>query len=353
MKNTRLLLGPEPVMRVVLGGTLVVVSLMTMMLLISYGIVGNRYVLPRIGGALVALGYICVALLLYRKKRFRAVAWMLLVFYITLGIVVVALWGVNTPIAVLIIGFSIILSGIILGARSIWYTTLGITMLLCAVQYATQIGLLHPDTSTLSLPPTFMDVVSHCLVFILFAMVAWLAGRRSELLLEKSQRAEEALKREKDLLSVRLEQKSREVREAQLEEMRQLYQFAELGQLGAVLLHDLANNLTALTLDIEDIGSQLQRNESITRAKESIAYLETMVNGVRRQIHERDKPIVFDATLTILETIASLGTKARRFGVSIDYAPGGRQPFMLKGDPIRFAHILTILITNALEAYEA
>lgn len=352
IKRNQLLSRPEPIIRLVLYGTMVVVGLMTLLLLISYALVGNGYVLPRLAAAVFVMAYVTGAAVFFVKKQHGVTAWMLVVFYTAFGTIILALWGLNAPVGVLILGLTIVLAGIMLGARFILVTTIIISLIVLGVQYATTTHFLNPDTIRLGQPSTYLDALSHCTVFILFAIVAWLSGRRSEQLLRKSQRAEAALKEEKDLLSVRLEQKTREVREAQLEEMRQLYQFAELGQLGAVLLHDLANNLTALTLDIEDIGSRMQRNESITRAKESIAYLETMVNGVRRQILERDKPVVFDALRAILETIAALGPKARRAGISIEYAPGNRQPFAVRGDPIRFAHILTILLSNALEAYD-
>lgn len=345
-----LLSSPEPIIRAVLYGTASVVALLTLLLFISYAIIGNYYVLPRLGAALVVLAYVGIACFLFAKDHFALTAWLIVVFYTGFGMAILALWGLNAPVGVLIVGFTIMLAGIMLGARYILGVTIMMSGLILLIQAATNAGWLKPDTSTLDEVSTYLDALSYCVIFVLFAIIAWLAGRRSEQLLHKSQGAESALQREKDLLSVRLEQKTREVREAQLEEMRQLYRFAELGQLGAVLLHDLANNLTALTLDIDDIGTQMQRNESITRAKESIAYLESMVNGVRRQIHASDKPVVFDAPKIVLETIAALGTKARRAGVLVEYVMETKT-FPIKGDPVRFAHVLTILLSNAIESY--
>ena len=65
--------------------------------------------------------------------------------------------------------------------------------------------------------------------------------------------AEDELRIEKSLLAVRLEKRTQKLQAAQLKEMQQLYRFAELGQLSTALLHDLANHLTVLTIDIEDI----------------------------------------------------------------------------------------------------
>lgn len=343
--------GGDPIIRILLYGTIVVVCLLTMLLFVSYAFARNHYVLPRLGIAGLVLLYLAVAFFLLKRRRLSTVAWMLVGFYGVLGFAILAVWGLNAPVGVLILGFTVLLTGIMLGSRYIIQTTFGLCFLILALQLTTHVGWIVPDTSRLDNESTFLDALSYSVIFTLFAMIAWIAGRRSEQLLAKSMQAEAALQKERDLLNVRLEEKTREVKEAQLEETRQLYRFAELGQLGTVLLHDLANNLTALTLDIDDIGTQLQRNESITRAKESIAYLETMVNGVRKQIHDRDKPVVFDAPKMILETIGALGPKARRAGVSIEYIPNNVHHFKVKGDPVRFTHILTILVSNGVEAY--
>jgi hypothetical protein len=59
-----------------------------------------------------------------------------------------------------------------------------------------------------------------------------------------------------------------------------MYRFAELGQLGVTLLHDLANHLTALILEVEGIKNK-QQTTDISHAREIISYLEGIVDETR------------------------------------------------------------------------
>lgn len=347
----KMLFEPASMIRIMLRGTFVTIGLMGILLVFSF-MVGNSYVLPRLVGIIIALGYLVLVSALFTRRHHFTVGWMLIALYAVIGILVLTLWGLNAPVGVLILGFTIILTGIMLGARYIFATTLTITAVIFLLQYLALRGLIHPDTSGLDEASTLLDAFSYCIIFIIFSVVAWLAGRRSEQLLVKSQKAEAALQHEKNLLRIRLERKTREVRKAELEKVRELYRFAELGQLSTMLLHDLANNLTTITLDINDLSSKTRREESIARAKESISYLDTVVNNVRRQIHERDKPVVFEALEVIKDTIKAINRKARRNGVEIDLVLADMRSVYIEGDPVRLAHIVTILISNAIDAYK-
>src|SRR4051812_21420069 len=100
---------------------------------------------------------------------------------------------------------------------------------------------------------SFGDVLAYCVGFGMLALVSWLYNREMERSLRQAQGAEAALLQQKATLEVEVEKRTEELRQAQLEEMQQMYRFAELGQLGVTLLHGLANHLTALTLEIEGL----------------------------------------------------------------------------------------------------
>ena len=135
-----------------------------------------------------------------------------------------------------------------------------------------------------------------------------------------------------------------------MKELQQLYQFAEMGQLSAALLHDLANHLSVLTFDIADLKKQ-QHTEAIKRAEESVGFLEDSVRRVRSQLHGKSEHQRFNLVQCIEESLKLVAHTAATSKVAVSFtAP--QKPVFIKGDPLRLSHILTILIRNGIEAYK-
>jgi C4-dicarboxylate-specific signal transduction histidine kinase len=214
------------------------------------------------------------------------------------------------------------------------------------------VSFIRPDLTSLALPSGFGDVASYGTIFGIFALVAWMSGRRMEQSLQKALKAEAALELEKSSLAQRLEKQTRHLREVQFEEMRQLYQFAELGQVSTALLHELANHLTILTLDIDDLQQRHRRSSAITHAKESITHLDTMVAQVRKQLRESTAPTKIDVTQLIQEVIESLQIKANESHVRLLFEKNyAHHALYVLGDPLRLSQVVTIIMTNAIQAY--
>jgi len=341
---------PALILRILLAGTAVVITILTLLLAFSYFVRGNAYVLDRLLFSVALFFYLALAFYFQRKRRLRIVASMLIALYGGLAVFILAARGINTASGLLMLCFVIAIAGVTLGARTIIPAALGAITLLIGLQAATATNLLEPDTSSLALPSGFGDISGYAILLGAFALITWLSGKKMEESLFKAQRAEKALEKEKSLLAVRLEERTRALKESQIEETRQLYRFAELGQLSTLLLHELANNLTVLTLDIEDLEQRHKRSKTITRAKESIGYLETMVDNVRHQIQSGDNPSVFDLHALIQETVSGLKPKADAADVQVMFEPLPHE-VTSHGDPTRLAQVLTVLITNAIDAY--
>lgn len=346
--------GPQPALRLVLAGTFLVVCTLLLLLCVSYFVAGNTYVSDRIFFTACALFYVVIAIFQLKKQHFKVVAWMLIALYIVLACTILIRWGINAPVGILILGFIILLSGVLLGAKYIIPVTLVVVALLILLQYATSISIIRPDLTSLALASGFGDVASYGVIFGVFALVAWMSGRRMEQSLQKALRAETALELEKSLLAERLEQQTRHLREVQFEEMRQLYQFAELGQVSTALLHELANHLTVLTLDIDDLQQRHRRSKAIIHAKESISNLDAMVSQVRKQLHQSTSPTKVDVSQVIEEVIETVQMKANESQVQLLFEKTRSRPsFHVMGDPLRLSQIITIILTNAIQAYTA
>ena len=340
---------PHYMVKIILIGTVVVSSELLLLLLASWVISQSSLTLIRMILASLVLIYLLLCALLLKAHNRQLAGWMLILLYGLIAIYALLSWGINAPVGVLILGFVIFLPGVLLGSRYIIPVALAATGSLIGIHIVDMSSLYTPDYAALSLEPGMGDIVTYVTIFGIFALISWLSGRQMERNLKRALSAEIELENEKALLSIRLAEQTKTLRQAQQEEIMQLYQFAELGQLTTVILHDLANNLSILSLDIDDISEEHKTSEAILRTKESIGYLEAMVSKVRRQLSRATHTQKFDVMPIIRQTIKDLSPKAERMGIKINHI-NKMSPFFIVGDPLRLSQIFTILINNAIDA---
>lgn len=342
---------PDTITKLILNGSFIVTIVLVFLLLISLTQVHNSYVINRLFAGFAAIIYLAFAAYLLKIRRRRIVAWMLIALYLCIAGFILHAWGVNAPVGILLLGFVIVLASILLGAKYISYVTIAVILLLISLQALSSLGISHPDTSTLDNHPTFGDVASYATIFGVFALIAWVSGKQMEQSLRRALTAELALEKEKDSLATKLEEQTLSLHEAQAKEMGQLYRFAELGQLTTIILHELANYLSILTLDIEDLKERHQNSIAIDRAKESISYIDTIIDQVRNQIKESDNIQKFEPSMIIMSTLEQLKKKHPMANILLSDTRNLRQKrSKIVGDPLRLSQAITILVTNAAQA---
>jgi len=189
-------------------------------------------------------------------------------------------------------------------------------------------------------------------VFLVLGVCSWLFNRQTDLALYQALSAERALQRERDMLEVEVETRTRELQAAQIETMGQLYRFAELGQLATGMLHDLANHMGTLSLDIEGLAERRRHSQLELRVKQRIDHIDNIVRWAYEHINGEDHTRVFGVKHEVGVVIELLNYKARRARVRLRCSARQRAPLQLYGDPNRFRQLMTNLITNAIDAYE-
>jgi len=296
-----------------------------------------------------ALAYVIVAHWLKRTGNHVATAYMIVAFYLSLACGIIFEWGINLPIGTLLLGLVIVLAGILLTALHALIVALIASFWVLAMQGLFLFGWHTPNLSWTGNRPTMGEAVAYSAVFSMLALVSWLYNREMERSLIKSRRAEKSLRHQKATLEKRVQERTKELRKTQLEEMRQMYRFTEIGQLGAMLLHDLANHLTALTLEIEGLDSKAQ-SKNIAQARRIIAYLDDVIDNTRSRLYGSTREQSFDVATKVSEVISILRHKAAKSGVRIDWEPPHR-PQRIVGDSASLNQVMTILINNAVEAY--
>lgn len=342
----------ELVLNVLVTGTIGIFAVAFLLLLQSWA-THNDYVATRT--ITVAAGLFAAFSVYYlsRSGRFRPAAYILVALYSLLATGVIYRWGVIVPVGILLYGLVLTLSGMLLGGRTIPYT-LGIVIGVMAVVRTLQIdGVVHPDWSSWAQRPLDFGTIVGCwLLFGILATVSSLYTSQIERSLERARRAEAALRHQKEVLEITVEKRTRQLQDAQLEKVQQMYRFAELGQLSTALLHDLANHLTTLSLDIEGLEEQ-SRSRMLQRAKRSIRYIDDMVARVRDQLHGRTNIRPFNVATEIEELITIMNHRAQAAHVRLQWdRPTGKRGLRVRGEPIRFRQLMANLVSNAIDAYE-
>lgn len=335
---------------VVLLGTYLIITIILVLLLIglTFGQTSHAFgKLAVCGGAFL---YVILASILLRLKYRRTVAYMLTAFYLVLAGGVVWWWGINTPIGTLIFALAIVLSGILLRARHSLVTAFVAVLILVGIQTAVDLHLYAPVLAWTG-PSSFGDVLAYSAVFGMLAVASWLYNREMERSLAQARRAEDALLLQKATLKSQVKKQTAQLRQAQLKETQQLYRLTELGQLGVTLLHDLANHLTALTLEVDSLQDS-ERSKAVYRARRITHYLGGLIDRTRDRLNGGTQEQTFNIIRTMSEIIDFLSDKAERVNVTIDWRPSN-QSLLYTGDPASLSQVVAILINNAIDSAAA
>jgi signal transduction histidine kinase len=269
-----------------------------------------------------------------------------------IGCFIALQWGLLDPYAVLLLSLSVVMAGILIGARYSLYVVAVLTVLLLYFQHGQTTDSLHPDLSWLNTGPVPGDAIAFSVILLVIALVSWLFNRQMELSLKRAWRSEKALQRQKALLEIKVEKRAQQLEAAQLEKMQELYRFAELGRLSTALFHDLANHLSTVSLDIEGLG-QRDQSDIMRRISRNVGHIDTIVRRVREQIRGKNSVEVFNVSREINEVLKILAPAAEQANVEISLDTTSiKSSLSYKGDVIRFRQIVLNLISNGIEAYD-
>jgi signal transduction histidine kinase len=264
-------------------------------------------------------------------------------------------WGADLPSALLLAVLVITLSGILLGSRLAFISTLLITISLIFLTDWQARGLIKVENYWRSDPSQIGDAVTYSVLLFLIATVAWLFCKEINRSLKRAQLSETLLRAERDSLETKVEERTKELRELEAEKINQLYRLAEFGRISSGIFHDLINPLTAVSLNLEQIKNEtdakiLNAKSYLSQALLATSKMENLITSIKKQISRESVINLFSLNQEIEQIIQILSYKASRANVSIKFllAPETK----LKGDAIKFGQIIINLLANAIEACE-
>lgn len=265
-------------------------------------------------------------------------------------------FGADLPQGLLVYTLIIVLAGILVGTKFAYFTTFLISLTLSILTYLQLKSVVIPKFYWRSEVFSIGDIIVFISTFSVIAVVSWLSNREMEAALKRARQSESDLKKERDSLEIRVEERTVELKKAQMEKMLQLYQFSEFGRISAGLIHDFINPLTALSLNLEQASCEMQ-SKSVASVKRYIEQasiatkrMEDYVRIARKQLQHQDVSDEFHPTDEIRQVCRMLSGKAGAAGVTLKVI--GLDKTMLFGNFIRFSQVMANVIANAIDAYQ-
>jgi signal transduction histidine kinase len=340
------------VLNILFIATFGILALSALAICIVYFTGFNRLVLHRLVAVIVAIAVITALYICLKRRLYFIAAAGLLGIYWALATVMALTWGVSLAMSLILYCTLIVLSGIVLGATYSLITLCTSSIVVFLIQLGIVNGSIHPNFYWETQSPHLSDLAGYYFVFTILGICSWLFNRQTDQSLHRALRAEAALQREKELLELKIEKRTRELQAAQLDKMQQMYSLAQLGQFSTSLLHDIGNHITTLSLDVEGITDQQEHSPVQRRIKQRIGYIDNMVRLAYEHINGKDQAKRFTISHEIREVTKILQYDARAAHVQLHGESKIAKSLTLYGDPARFRQLMANLITNAIDAYD-
>ena len=266
-------------------------------------------------------------------------------------------WGVDLPSTILLSALIIVMSGILIDTRFAFMATGVISVSMIAVDYLQKNQFIAINHYWRNGSWTVTDTIMTVVIFVIIATVSWLSNREIERSLARARKSETELKIERDMLEVKVEERTRELKESQAEKMTQVYRFAEFGRLSSGVFHDLINPLNAVSLNIEqarnrrDDAAVADTRVCLDRAISSAKKMQDLIVALRGQLTQQGRDAAFSLTDEVGQAVEILMLKASQAGVKIILSSDGDAAIDSFGDVTKFGQIALNLIANAIDSY--
>ena len=345
----------EFILNILLLASIVLTAVLSLIVAYQSGKAGSDYQgFPLSNITLVFFGFI-VLYLLSRADLFVLISYIFVGIFFTLTSYTAYHWGADVPEALLGYVFIIVASGVLISSRFAFAITFAIGFAIFAITYLQLNGGTQPEIYWKPETLGIKDAIQYVITLLLIAIVSWLSNREIERSLKRARKSEAELKEERDMLEIRVQERTRELEKTQAEKINQAARFIEFGKISSGLFHDLINHMTSLFFDIEKASDasekeQVQIKEYMRQANETKDVLVEYIEAAKRQLQNQKTDSPFSMKKEILRIVRILGYKLKMEKVEISLM--GEFDIITYGNSIKFNQVITNIVLNALDAYE-
>jgi signal transduction histidine kinase len=296
--------------------------------------------------------FFVLLLIISKKGYFKFSAFCLMAIYYLVATYMIFSWGIDLTSAILIYALVVIMSGILISTRFTLYSTIIIAITLFVIGNLQLSNIVVVNNYWKQEPFNYNDIVIFTIMLSIIAITAWLWNKEIDAALKRALESEAALKEERDLLEVRVEERTQQLKESQLEKISNLYRFVEFGRLATGLFHDLMNPITAVSLNIESMNKNVSNDvkKDLDRVITASKRMNNFMQAIKKQIQKQEVQTSFSINTEINQVMQIVAYKARKNMVDITFAPTDN--LFMYGNPLKFHQSMVNILSNAIDAYE-
>lgn len=305
---------------------------------------------------IIAIFLFFLILYLFSKKGFsRIVSYIFVFIYFIPTTFVLYEWGIDVPQGLLFYVLIIVMSGVLINTPFAFLMTILSCSAIFFLGYLQIKSILPPKLYWKNELLGMGELFIFNITFGIITIVSWLSNREIERSLERARASEAALKKERDTLEIKVEERTKELRKIQMEKMQGLLRFAEFGRLSSGLFHDLINPMTAVSLNlhqIEDEGKAelIKAKSNLTQAIQATKRMEEFIVTVRKQLQKQENKTDFYLNEEIGHAIQLLSHKARKNNITLLFK--SKKKIGTFGSQIKFNQAIINFISNAIDSYK-
>lgn len=345
----------EYILNILLGGLLFLSFFAFLLNNVGYFLLSRKGGENPVTDGIVFIVLVCL-FFLSRKKKSRLSASLLVILLFTLATYSNYKWGADLPVNLLLFAFIIVSAGILVGTWFALLTTIFSSASIIFFSSMEILRIVHPNRIRTLEGIHIADSLVYVVILAMITAVSWLFNRESEHVLKRAHLSEAALRRQKDKLADLVEQRTKQLKQAQVEKVAQLYRFAEFGRMASGLFHDLVGPLNLVSLNLQQLSDNTKKLEQeevkmiLDRIVLGTRQIENFVLAARKQIQNHKIQQTFSLHEEIQQVVEMLAYKAKQQHVQV--VIDTKEKVQTFGNPLKFNQTMTNLISNALDAYD-
>lgn len=344
----------ERVLNWILVGTICLLSLLTISSLISYFSPRETYsgIPPTI--LVIVIGMFSLLLYGSRKGFVRTSSLLLISSYVLIIIYAVCIWSFVLPMILLGIILTITISSILLSVRAGILVTLFFSLVISSITLLQIQGIIPLNLYWHNDPISVQDIVEVCFIFFCIVGISWLSNSETEKSLLRARTSEQELIKERNLLELRVTERTQEIKELQQLQVAHLSHLAEFGKLSTGIFHDLISPLSGIIAHVDTLSrnheSFSEMKPSLTKVTQATKRMGKALTLVRQQLNPGTDRHLFNPSKEVQDAIDLLNYKARNQGVTITFNKE-KETVQLFGPSFLFHQVALNIINNAIDSF--
>ncbi len=296
------------------------------------------------------LFFVFLAFYLYRKNRIK------LSSSIIIGLLYGCIcygsykFGIDLPTVILAMFILVSITGILINSKLGIFVSFLMSIHMLIFNYIERNNLLSINNGWKFEDLAVDDVIEYSFLLIFAAVISWLNNIQLHKSLKRSRDAEKQLQQEKDSLDIQVKEKTEEIKKMQIEKINSMYRLVEFGRISSGLFHDIITPLTNVILNIKEIKNP-SAEDTLKHLAPSIKRMDLLIQQAKKQIrtdHGIENIYVHNEIHNVLELLKS---KALKNNIRLVFEKNKQDGRTINGSPVLFSHIITNLVSNAIDSY--